>query len=443
MHRSVAGISLVLLTAALAAPGCGGSSTPTQDAAATTSVSPSATAAQDVPQPTPTMAATPSGALVFRASGNYVGEIYRVDADGSDLVNLTATGNPAVGGTLSPDGSRVAVNRDQRMTLMNPDGSDAVDLGRGTFVSWSPDGAHILYGNFGEAYGEWWIMNRDGSGAKLVVPRCAQCASPQWLPDGQSLVAEIGGAAYDAMPSLFIIGTDGAVLRSLPGTPGQPNELSVSPDGRQIAFTARAGSGADTINLMASDGTGLHSAWSGSRMYGLAWSPDSTRIAFPVKAILNPGDPSPPPVGVQLLVLDVESGESRVVDGGAQLNGIVWSPDGQTLAYAASRDPVYRIERVLVYTIPTSGGTPTKISSGPWHDMSPKWSADGKTITFNSDRSSKDGLYAVDAASGTLTILQRLPPGSLAADEQPSPTVVGGGGGPPTQPPPRTGKGCL
>ena len=388
------------------------------------------------------MAAAPSGTLIFRASGNYVGEIYRVDADGGNLVNLTATGNPSVGGTLSPDGGRIALTTDQHVVLIDSDGSDRVDLGPGTFVSWSPDGARILYGNFGESFGEWWIMNRDGSGVKLIVPRCAQCASPQWL-DGQRLVAEIGGAAYDAVPSIVVIALDGRVLDSLPGTPGMYSELSLSPDASRILFVERPRSGPENIKIMNADGSGLRTLWSGGKYIGLSWSADSTRIAFAAQVVLNPGDPSPPPVDAELTVVDIATGASHVLDGAGAIYSMAWSPDGRTLAYAMSRDPVYRIRRVLIYTIPASGGAPTKVSDGPWYDMEPKWSADGKTITFKSDRSSRDGVYSFDAATGATTVLQPLPPGSLAADEQTSPTVGGGCVEPPKLPGEGFVIGCL
>lgn len=50
-----------------------------------------------------------------------------------------------------------------------------------------------------------------------------------------------------------------------------------------------------------------------------------------------------------------------------------------------------------IYTIPASGGTATAITQGPAWDTHPRYSPDGRTIVFISDRSGMDNVWLMDA----------------------------------------------
>ena len=64
------------------------------------------------------------------------------------------------------------------------------------------------------------------------------------------------------------------------------------------------------------------------------------------------------------------------------------SPDGKTIAFDILGD---------LYSIPITGGTATRLTSGmPW-DCMPRWSPDGRTIAFISDRDGGDNLWLVNA----------------------------------------------
>ena len=63
------------------------------------------------------------------------------------------------------------------------------------------------------------------------------------------------------------------------------------------------------------------------------------------------------------------------------------SPDGRTIVFDMLGD---------LYTIPATGGAATRITSGTPFDGQPRFSPDGKSIVFVSDRSGSENLYLVD-----------------------------------------------
>ena len=64
------------------------------------------------------------------------------------------------------------------------------------------------------------------------------------------------------------------------------------------------------------------------------------------------------------------------------------SPDGKTIVFDILGD---------LYTIPITGGTATRLTTGTAWDCMPRWSPDGRTIAFISDRDGGDNLWLVNA----------------------------------------------
>ncbi|NOT34687.1 MAG: amidohydrolase family protein [Candidatus Eisenbacteria bacterium] len=63
------------------------------------------------------------------------------------------------------------------------------------------------------------------------------------------------------------------------------------------------------------------------------------------------------------------------------------SPDGRTLVFDLLGD---------LYTLPISGGTAARLTSGPAWDYGPRWSPDGRRLLFTSDRGGCDNVWAMN-----------------------------------------------
>src|SRR5687768_12901609 len=64
------------------------------------------------------------------------------------------------------------------------------------------------------------------------------------------------------------------------------------------------------------------------------------------------------------------------------------SPDGRTIVTDIAGD---------LYTIPMTGGKATRITNGLPFDAQPRWSPDGKTIAYVTDKDGSDDVWVIDA----------------------------------------------
>ena len=67
------------------------------------------------------------------------------------------------------------------------------------------------------------------------------------------------------------------------------------------------------------------------------------------------------------------------------------SPDGKTIAFCYQGD---------IFTVPSTGGTATQLTTNPAYDTHPVWSPDGSTIAFASDREGSMDVYVMSAKGG-------------------------------------------
>jgi dipeptidyl aminopeptidase/acylaminoacyl peptidase len=212
----------------------------------------------------------------------------------------------------------------------------------------------------------------------------------------------------------------------------------ISPDGRQVVFVRVTVSdkkdGYDTaLWIVPADASAPPRAFtSGRRDTSPRWSPDGSRIAF-VRAIEKDGKPQPP----QIHVIPAGGGEaSGLTDLPKGAAAPAWSPDGTRIAFTSTTTPadvqkqererqegakaderesdvrvvtraVYRFNGAgyldarrppHVWVVDSSGSPkspPRQVTTGPYPEQAPAFSADGRRIYFTSNRV-KEAYYEPD-----------------------------------------------
>ena len=83
------------------------------------------------------------------------------------------------------------INRTYGVYLMNPDGSDQVNLThhRANDLSavWSPTGEQILFVSDRDGVRDLYLMDADGSNVRRVFKKEANRQDPSWSPDGKQI----------------------------------------------------------------------------------------------------------------------------------------------------------------------------------------------------------------------------------------------------------------
>lgn len=265
-----------------------------------------------VPIPTTT---PPSRPARLEANRNYI-----ADADGSGLV-LIDTDLDFAAARLSPDGSRLAFLRNDRVWVANADGSEASPISGDEraccHLDWSPDGRDIAYEVSPRSAPRLRILavSPDGRASRVLVDDGAQ---PVWSPAGGRLMF-MGGA-----PELWLSvrQADGTVQRILRGMQNRP---AWSPDGRQLLVSGTDHeTGREGTWVVEADGSGrrrIDAAGDYARQ-ALTWSPDGAYITWGV------GRPGPGEVPRTWIARPDGSGVREI---GATFVSPVWVPPGHKL----------------------------------------------------------------------------------------------------------------
>jgi TolB protein len=171
--------------------------------------------------------------------------IFVMMADGSGLTRLTRNrpGSDRAP-TWSPDGTQIAfaaIRGDESdIYVVDADGSNLMQLTHDPATDadpdWSPGGAKITYASIRRKsnHADIFVMNADGTNGVRLTRNRASDINPAWSPDSSAIAfASDRHASFD----LYLLGADGTNLRRITTTSDvYEREPTFSPNGHRLAF---------------------------------------------------------------------------------------------------------------------------------------------------------------------------------------------------------------
>jgi Tol biopolymer transport system component len=257
-------------------------------------------------------------------------DIYMVDCDGENKVQLTDDLGDDFNPDWSPDGNQIVFdsNRDGNweIYIMNADGSEqrnfsnyplAIDLN----PAWSPDGEWIAFYSDRDGDLEIYIQAVEGGETIQVTDNQYEDIDPTWSPEGDQLAFLQARDEHGVLFELAIVSLDDLSIERV--------LLDIQPIRRP------------------------------------AWSPDGRWIAFPA----NVGRHE------EIFVVDIETWEyvqlTHVLgDGLTEINGSPsWSPDGSLIIFDSNR----KFKGYEIYMMNSEGSEVEVITSVGIVQSSPDW----------------------------------------------------------------------
>ncbi len=251
-----------------------------------------------------------------------VKELFQVDRDGANLVQLTSFGSLTLAPTVAPDGRLAFV----------------------TYKGGTP---------------EIWGQRKVNGPFERLYPAAKQeglCFSPSWSPDGKRLAFVQGDRRGNA--DVMVLDLDSGRARRLTDGAGINTSPCWNPSGTQIAFTSDR-EGAPQIYLMQDDGSNLRPLTKeGHYNESPAWSPSGAQIAY-VSRFEGKFD---------LFVYKLGEGKAyQITTGISSSESPAWSPDERRLVFTSNR-----FGTMQLFTTDLSGKSIQRLSElGAC--QSPKW----------------------------------------------------------------------
>lgn len=261
----------------------------------------------------------------------------------------------------------------------NPQGLASSDLSRLRSVSGvaaSPDGKRLAYtvvmrDRIGRPYGQLWIMDLSTQKSVRVGGDKDGGGSGVWSPDSKWIA--FSGHQGDK-GGLFVLRPDGSAVTFLAephGTnsplPGMGNEISWSPDSKQIAFVS------STPDPRAAEASGdpmvitryLYKPDAGE---GMTRFNDNQRL--------------------HIFVVDVTTKQVRqLTQGDFDEHSVDWSPDGKKILFGSNREPNQdEFFNYDLFTLNVADGSIQRLTATEYNEYDAIWSPDGKQIAYRGTR---------------------------------------------------------
>ncbi|MFZ0640976.1 MAG: S9 family peptidase [Candidatus Acidiferrales bacterium] len=259
--------------------------------------------------------------------------------------------------------------RAQQDRLQSSDLTRFRDVGQAAI---SPDGSKIAYTvlNYdkpGRPYPQLWVVNAAGGSPVRIGDGDSVNGNPVWSPDDRWIAYSGQAQGKDGLCVVHPDGSDATFLAEAEGTnapiPGQGNDVSWSPDGKQIAFVS-ATPGPETADASGDPMVFTRYLWRPTAGEGIKPWNDNRRL--------------------HIFIVDVASKQVRQLTSGDYYeHSIDWSPDGSEILFCSDRSAYAdQFFHYNIYAVNPSDGSIRRLTTIETTQYRPVWSPDGRKIAF-------------------------------------------------------------
>ncbi len=240
------------------------------------------------------------GIMYFNSNRTGNNEIYKMNANGSNIVNLSLSPKyEDIMAAVSPDSSKIAFMRGQsydfqtyEIWIMNIDGTNQKQLTHNDFadghVDFAPDSRRIVYVSWRDGNEELYIMDINTGIEKRITDNPAGDNDPDWSPCGNYIAFKSTRAYYeggeeeflDPNFEIFVIDTMGNNIERLTYDNYSDHDPDFSPDGSEIAFLRVIDREGNDVWIMDRDGSNQKNISLTKNNWYTSFSADGSHITF-------------------------------------------------------------------------------------------------------------------------------------------------------------------
>ena len=198
--------------------------------------------------------AAPSGGPDLEDGGyspdSHNNEIFIMDADGSNVTQLTSNGVTDTQPSFSPNAQEIVWQRDGEIWKMDADGSNQTQLTSGFFdhdPSYSPGGSKIAFARSFDIY----VTDADGENTTQLTST-GNDDDPSWSPSGTKIVFESSRGGND---EIYVMNADGSNESQITSNGDDNDDPVYTPDGKMIVWDRNAVGDSNDIWIMRADGS--------------------------------------------------------------------------------------------------------------------------------------------------------------------------------------------
>lgn len=241
-----------------------------------------------------------TGKVYFNSNRTGDNEIYAMDANGMNIVNLSKSPDyQDMMAAVSPDGEKIVFMRGDtydfsryELWVMDNDGAnqrrltynDAAD-GHADFA---PDSRRIVFASWRDGNEEIYIMDIETGNTRRLTDNPASDNDPDWSPDGATIAFKSTMAYSDGTDDefldpdyeIFTMDTLGNNLMRITNDSLSDHDPDFSPDGTKLAFLRVHEDMTNDVWIMNADGTGQQNLSNTGNNWYTSFSTDGAHIMF-------------------------------------------------------------------------------------------------------------------------------------------------------------------